>query len=918
MSIAAPAESVTRRHAIAHDASHYLLVPSSVESPETVGEVVELMQKVRSSGASLTFRSGGTSLSGQGSTAGVLADTRRHFRAIRVLDDGMRVRVGPGATVRQVNANLTRHGRKLGPDPASEVACTIGGVLANNSSGMVCGVTQNSYRTVESMVVVLPSGTVVDTADDDAEARLALADPELHAGLTRLRERVLADPASVATIERLFSRKNTMGYGVNALLDFERPIDILAHLMIGSEGTLGFISSATFRTVPVLTAVATGLAVFRTLADAAAATSVLADAGFATVELMDATSLRVAQQLPDCPDDIAILPVDQHAALLIELQAEDGATLHAELLRTAPTVDALPVVNAVVLSQEQARQASLWHLRKGLYTAVAGARPSGTTALLEDVVVPVDNLGAFCGGLIALFDRFGYENSVIFGHAKDGNVHFMLTERFDRPELLERYRAFTEAMVDLVLLFGGSLKAEHGTGRVMAPFVSRQYGDELYAVMWEIKRLFDPAMMLNPGVLLSDDPESYLRDLKVTPTVESEVDRCVECGYCEPACPSRDLTLTPRQRIVLRREMADAERAGDTALLEQLRVDYEYQGVETCAVDGMCQSACPVGINTGDLVRRLRAETAVRPAGAVWGAASRQWGAVTVAAGAALSVAKVLPAPAVRAMTAVGRSVLGADQIPLYSAELPGGGKARRPRAATDPVAVFFPACVGTMFGAPSGALPVSEAFIALCERAGLQVTVPEGIGSLCCGTPWKSKGYTAGYDRMSESVREVLTTATDGGRLPVVCDASSCTEGLAIMAAKAGFTVVDSIAFTAEHILPALTVTEPIGSLVVHPTCSSTQLGIDPDLSAIASTIAAKVVTPVNWSCCGFAGDRGLLHPELTASATAAEAAEVASAAYDAHASTNRTCELGMTRAVGEEYEHILVHLERATRHLA
>ncbi|KRC47347.1 oxidoreductase [Leifsonia sp. Root227] len=924
MSIAAPAErttgvtgatGATRRHAIAHDASHYLLIPSSVESPETVGDVADLMRRVRAAGTSLTFRSGGTSLSGQGSTAGVLADTRRHFRAIRVLDDGMRVRVGPGATVRQVNASLARHGRKLGPDPASEVACTIGGVLANNSSGMVCGITQNSYRTVESLVVVLPSGTVVDTALPDADAALASAEPELHSGLTRLRERVLADPASVATVERLFSRKNTMGYGVNALLDFERPVDILAHLMIGSEGTLGFISSATFRTVPVLGSVATGLAVFRTLADAAAATSVLADAGFATVELMDATSLRVARQLPDCPDDIAALAVDRHAALLIELQAGDAATLAAERRRTAAVLDALPVVDAVVLSPEPARRASLWHLRKGLYTAVAGARPSGTTALLEDVAVPVENLGAFCDGLIALFDRFGYENSVIFGHAKDGNVHFMLTERFDQPELLARYRAFTEAMVDLVLEFGGSLKAEHGTGRVMAPFVSRQYGDELYAVMWEIKRLFDPTGMLNPGVLLSDDPDSYLRDLKITSTVESEVDRCVECGYCEPACPSRDLTLTPRQRIVLRREMADAERRGDSELLEELRSDYEYQGVETCAVDGMCQSACPVGINTGDLVRRLRAETAAGPAAAVWGGASRQWGAVTAAAGAALTIAKALPAPAVKAATVVGRSLLGADQVPLYSAELPGGGRARRARAAAEPVAVFFPACVGTMFGAPGGALSASEAFIALCERAGVEVSVPDGIGSLCCGTPWKSKGYTAGYERMSDRVREVLTEATDGGRLPVVCDASSCTEGLALMAESAGFRVVDSIAFAGEHLLPALTVTEPIGSMVLHPTCSSAQLGIDPVLTSLASSIAAEVVTPVAWGCCAFAGDRGLLHPELTASATAAEAAEVASGSFDAYASTNRTCELGMTRAVGEDYEHILVHLERATR---
>ncbi|WP_223692861.1 FAD-binding and (Fe-S)-binding domain-containing protein [Leifsonia poae] len=909
------ADGLTRRHAIAHDASHYLLVPSAVATPEGVDDIVALFGRVREAGDSLTFRSGGTSLSGQGSTAGVLADTRRHFRRIRVLDDGMRVQVGPGATVRQVNAHLARFGRKLGPDPASEVACTIGGVLANNSSGMACGIEHNSYRTVESLVVVLPSGTVVDTAHPDVEAELARLEPELSAGLAGLRRRVLADPASVATVQRLFSRKNTMGYSVNALLDHERPAEILAHLLIGSEGTLGFIADATFRTVPVQPVAATALAVFSTLQEAAAAAPVLAAAGFATVELLDATSLRVAQQLPDCPPDIGDLAVDEHAALLIELQDASESALAAQLQRTAAVVAALPVVAPVSMTADADRRAALWHVRKGLYTAVAGARSSGTTALLEDIVVPVENLGAVCEGLIQLFARFGYENSVIFGHAKDGNVHFMLTERFDRPELLERYRGFTEAMVDLVLGLGGSLKAEHGTGRVMAPFVGRQYGDELHAVMREIKRLFDPHGILSPGVVLSDEADSYLRDLKITPAVESEVDRCVECGYCEPACPSRDLTLTPRQRIVLRREMADAEARGDTALLGELRADYEYQGVDTCAVDGMCQSACPVGINTGDLVRRLRAESVGPVESAVWNGASRVWGAVTSTASVALSAAKILPHPLVGGVTTLGRAVLGDDRIPLASPELPGGGKTRRSRTPEHPVAVYFPACVGTMFGPPAGALSVSEAFLALCERAGVEVLIPSGIGSLCCGTPWKSKGFTAGHERMDERVGSVLASATDGGRLPVVCDASSCTEGLAASAENGSMTVVDSIAFVREHVLPALTVTERIGSMALHPTCSSSQLGIDADLTQIASAIAADVTTPVDWSCCGFAGDRGLLHPELTASATAAEAAEIAGAGCDAYASTNRTCELGLTRAVGAEYEHILVHLERATR---
>ncbi|ERK69566.1 FAD linked oxidase protein, partial [Leifsonia aquatica ATCC 14665] len=301
--------------------------------------------------------------------------------------------------------------------------------------------------------------------------------------------------------------------------------------------------------------------------------------------------------------------------------------------------DALPLSLPLRFTTDAAERAALWHIRKGLYTTVAEARAPGTTALLEDVVVPVPTLLDACAGLRDLFAAHGYEDSVIFGHAKDGNIHFMLSERLGEPSGVDRYRAFTDDMVELILGLGGSLKAEHGTGRIMAPFVRRQYGDELYAVMQEVKRLFDPHGILNPGVLLSDDPDSYLRDLKTAPPVEDEVDRCVECGYCEPACPSRDLTLTPRQRIVLRRELRAAQLAGDEALAAELRDDYEYAGVQTCAVDGMCQTACPVNINTGDLVRLLRGESASRVAAGAWDAAAAAWGPVSRGGGVALTVA---------------------------------------------------------------------------------------------------------------------------------------------------------------------------------------------------------------------------------------------------------------------------------------
>ncbi len=922
-------ERALDRFAHAHDASHYLLVPQTIATPQDADAVASVFAAARAAGRHVTFRSGGTSLSGQGVTDDVLVDTRAAFRRIDVGPAGRTVRVQPGATIRQTNMRLARHGRKLGPDPASEIACTIGGMIANNSSGMACGIEDNSYRTLRSMVFVLPSGTIIDSADPDASHLLRRREPELHAGLAVLRQRLLASTSAAEIVRHQFSMKNTMGYAINALLDFEDPLDILTHLIVGSEGTLAFVAEATFDTVPVRPHASTGLLIFPSLQAATAALPALVATGLATIELMDAASLRVAQDLPDAPAAIRRLAVAGHAALLVEFHADTAADLHAREAAAADLFASLPLSTPASLTTEPAERAAMWLVRKGLYTAVAGARPSGTTALLEDIVVPVERLLPTCQRLIKLFDAHGYENSVIFGHAKDGNIHFMLNERFDDHALLARYERFTADLVDLVLAQGGSLKAEHGTGRIMAPFVRRQYGDELYEMMREIKQLCDPTGMLNPGVVLSDDPDSYLRDLKITHTVEEEIDRCVECGYCEPTCPSKDLTLTPRQRIVLRRDLAAAEAAGDTALATELRQDYEYDGVQTCAVDGMCAVACPVNINTGDLVRRLRAESRNPVLNAAWSAAARAWGPVTRVGGAALTMAKTMPAPLVSAATNVGRAVLGADTVPAYSTALPRGGQAR-PTADGDPRtadAVFFAACIGTMFGPETTShgepLGATAAFLRLAARAGVNLVIPDGLDSLCCGTPWKSKGFLDGYQSMTARVLDVLASASGGGRLPIVCDAASCTEGLQTMqqvARAAGTTApelrfVDATVFTRDRILDRLEVTAPTGSIALHPTCSTASIGADGALREIAERISDEAYVPDAWGCCGYAGDRGLLHPELTASATAAEAAEISARSFDAYASANRTCEIGMTTATDRPYQHILELLETATR---
>ncbi|WP_026818634.1 FAD-binding and (Fe-S)-binding domain-containing protein [Arthrobacter castelli] len=955
-------------HANAHDASHFLLIPAAVAIPTDAAEVGRLLRASAAEQVPLMLRSGGTSLSGQAVTDGVLVDVRKRFKRMEVLDDGSRVRVQPGVTVRMLNARLARYGRKFGPDPASETACTVGGVVANNSSGMHCGTLDNAYRTIESMTVVLPSGTVLDTGAPDADERLRTLEPELYEGLVELSRRLRSNPESAETVRRQFTRKNTMGYGLNALLDFDAPVDMLAHLMVGSEGTLGFVAEAVFRTVEKLAHTATALLVFDNLDAAAKALPALVETGAATLELMDATSLKVGQALPGAPDVVTGLEVQDHAALLVEYSAPDEANLATLQQDGLAATASLPLSAPAEFSTDPAIRAALWKLRKGLYAAVSGARPQGTTALLEDIVVPVPALAATCKELRRLFDTYGYRDSVIFGHAKDGNVHFMLTDRFASAEEQDRYSAFTEDMVDLVLSEGGSLKAEHGTGRVMAPYVRRQYGDELYDIMRSLKRLFDPDGMLNPGVILDDDPQAHLRHIKTAPAVAEEVDRCVSCGYCEPVCPSKDLTLTPRQRIVTLRAIEQARLDGDTALVAELQRDYDYESVQTCAADGMCQTACPVDINTGDLVKRLRSEANGRVENGFWNAAAKNWSAVTRGAAVALDAIAKLPAGAVVAPNRLARAMLGADNVPLYSSELPSGGTGRKRASAagsniaavgsatgTAPAfttavsetpieAVYFPACVGTMFG-PAGSgrgadgfrrsdagasgsgdaaasTGVQYSFEQLCERAGVTLHVPGGIDGLCCGTPWSSKGLAEGQATMRSRTLAALRNATRDGALPIICDATSCTEGLLAVVesdqpapGQRPLTVVDAVQFAAEQILPRLPETEKLESLALHPTCSSTKLDLNPALDAVAGAVAERVDVPENWGCCAFAGDRGMLHPELTASATDAQAADVVALDAAAHASSNRTCELGMTRATGKDYHHVLELLEERTR---
>jgi D-lactate dehydrogenase len=911
----------------ASDASPYRFVPQVVVIAETADDIAALLRYARGHHREIVFRAAGTSLNGQSQGTDILVDVRRHWTGVEVLNGGAQARIKPGTTVGHANITLARHGRLMGPDPASSSVCTVGGVVANNASGMTAGVTRNSYRLLSSLTFVLPSGTVVDTADPRADDRLRQAEPELCDGLIALKDEIERDTELVARIRKKYRLKNTSGYRLDAFLDGTTPVQILRGLMVASEGTLGFITETVFDTVPLDRFIHTAMLFFPTLRDAAAAVPLFADAGARAIEVMDDHTLRACASVAGVPADWADMPAGV-AALLVEFRAAD-TDAHNDNQRAAAAVrDKLTLVAPVAsitnrFTEDAGTINMYWHARQAFMTAVGKARPTGTTLITEDFAVLPSQLADACVALSELQRKHGFDVAVA-GHAAYGNLHFLLAFDAARPDDVQRYAAFMEDFCTMtVSRFDGSLKAEHATGRNMTPFLELEWGSRATEVMWRVKQLLDPDGVLAPGVVLNREPRAHLRGLKTIPTIEAVADPCIECGFCESVCPSRDLTTTPRQRIVLRREML--RQPADSAVMDALLESYGHDAVDTCAGDSTCMIACPVGIDTGAMMKGFRH---LRHSAREERNAARIAKAFAVAersVRATLGVADHLSDRVLEDVTSAVRQVVSPELIPEWLPEIPGPARRRLPptdRATA--AAVYYVACVNRIFAGPDGE-SVAEAIVEVSRRAGRPVWIPPDLVGSCCATIWHSKGYDEGNVVMANRIVESAWEWTDRGRLPLVVDASSCTLGIAHevrpylrpdnLRKHAALKVVDSIVWAATELLPNLAITRRIDSAVLHPTCSMRHLGDDDDLRAVAAACARDVTIPVYADCCGFAGDRGMLHKELTETATRHEAEEVTSRAFDAHLSANRTCEIGMQHATGRPYHSVLIELERATR---
>ena len=907
------------------DASLYRLVPKLVVRVDSEDEMRRILTLADQHGTPVTFRGAGTSLSGQAVTDSVLLQLGDGWRGWRIGDGAMTISLQPGIIGGHANRYLAAFQRKIGPDPASINTCQIGGIAANNASGMCCGTAQNSYRTLQSMRVMLADGALLDTGDAASRQAFSASHGALLARLDELGRRTRADVALADRIRNKFKIKNTCGYSLNALVDYEDPVEILQHLMIGSEGTLGFMAEITYRTVEEHTHKATALMIFPDIKTACEAVAALKSQPVAAVELMDRASLRSVDNKAGMPAYFKELP-EAAAALLVETRALNPAALSTQVAAVTAAIAAIPTLLPFQFTDRPEEFTRLWAIRQGLFPSVGSARATGTTVIIEDVAVSVPHLAAMTLDLQGLFDKHGYAGSIIFGHALEGNLHFVITPDFSEPAETDRYKRFMDDVCAMIVhRYDGSLKAEHGTGRNIAPFVELEWGKQAHELMREIKALFDPRNLLNPGVILNDDPEVHLKNIKPMAAVDPLVDKCIECGFCEPNCPSRALTLSPRQRIVSLREIARLQVSGEDARsLQILEESYQYQGLETCAADSLCALACPVGINTGAMTLKIRGQKCGKTAHRVGGWAAVHFSGVTTATRLGLAAANIshkLLGGSLQGALASGIRKLSGDRVPLWNPYLPTAGAMPRPEASAmpdgRPRVVYFPSCASRTMGPAQGdpeqdALPVKT--VALLRKAGFEVILPEDNASHCCGQPFASKGLSEQAEAKQREVEQALRKASRDGQDPIVFDTSPCAFRIKKNLDQTELKVYDITEFLHDFVLDRLTIHKRPETVALHPTCSTINMGLQAKLRAIAEACVDKVVVPDQVSCCGWAGDKGFSHPELNASALRDLRAALPEDCQSGY-STSRTCEIGLSLHSGRYYRSIAYLVDRCSQ---
>ena len=907
------------------DASFYRLIPKIVVQVHTEEEAVEVIRQTGKLNIPVTYRAAGTSLSGQAITDSVLMVATHEWRKYTILDDeALKIKLQPGITGARANIHLQPFGRKIGPDPASINAAMIGGIAANNASGMCCGTDQNSYKTIADIRIVLYDGTILDTSDEKSKLDFTDKHAEIIREIEKLRDKIKADNTLTERIKQKYKIKNTTGYSINALVDYEDPFDIIKHLMIGSEGTLAFTSDITYHTVVDEKHKACTLMIFETIEKACEVVPMLKKTPVSAVELLDRDSIRSIEDDPEAPSYFRTLP-ETACLLLVEIQANEQLEMNEKEAIIRKAIEPYPTIQPYKFTSDPKEYNFNWKARKGLLSSIGGLRKTGTTCLIEDVAFPIDRLGDACVALKDLFKRLGYADAVLYGHALDGNFHIVFSQDFNSTSEVQKYADMMDELADIVVnKFDGSLKAEHGTGRNMAPFVEKEWGEAAYKIMLKIKDIFDPHKLINPGVIINENPKIHLENLKPLPAANEIIDKCMECGFCEPNCVAEGLTLSPRQRIVIAREISRLKAFGeDPSRLKQMLNDAKYYSDETCATDGLCGLVCPVKIDTGKFIKHVRHEEASATAKKVASYIGNRMAGTTSAARGGLNfvhfVHSILGDTLMGGIAYTMRT-LSLKTIPKWNKDMPKGASKIKDMVINEGQVnkvVYFPSCInrsmGKSNGYEKGDVELTKKTQELLQRAGFTIIYPEGINSLCCGMAFSSKGLKEEGARKSKELEKALLKASENGKYPILFDMSPCFYTFHEAYENKDLKIYDPIEFMLDFVMPKLEIKHPRNIVTIFPVCSVKKIGMEQKLLQLAK-LCSKEVAFVDTNCCGFAGDRGFTYPELNAHGQRHLNEQIPAGCKDGY-STSRTCEIGMSEYSDINFKSIFYLIDEVTK---
>lgn len=969
------------------DASFYRQIPKVVlrsDGEEEISKIVQLCEKHK---LPFTFRAAGTSLSGQSCTDSVLIVAGKHWEKYELGENQESIKLQPGIVGARVNQILKPYGRVFPPDPASIGAAMVGGIVVNNASGMNCGVHANSDRMMLSARIILTDGTVLDTGDEESRKQFKETHPTIISSIESLRDKVRADKELTDRINKKYSIKNVTGLNLRPLVAYDDPFDIIAHSMVGSEGTLAFLSEVTMKTLKDYPFKASAMVYFMTMKESCEAVVAMKkmkageeDLEYSaenlvvkSAEMLDYKSLSSVddpvylqyKQDVDAGKIEGVQPGDYHnlTAILTETKGITHEQLLEKIAKIKECLGAFKLYIPAEFTEDPAIYGKYWAIRSGIFPSVGGTRPVGTSCLIEDVAFPIECLPEATVKLQKLIADHGYDDACIYGHAFEGNYHFILNQSFADEHEVARYAKMMRDVAKLVVEgYDGSLKAEHGTGRNMAPFVKYEWGAKAYEVMKELKAIFDPNGLLNQGVIFNNDPDCFIKCLKPLPELDYDyssvpdgghylmdpelstaketieqakrANKCIECGFCEVNCMSCGLTLSSRMRIAVQREIRYLTNTGkDDERLERLERQYKYYGDQTCATDGLCATSCPMKINTGELTHLIRQlDMNTRPVGYWLGeyAAEHMAGiksglrvVLDVAHTAHLTLGPKLMTTVCRTMNKMG--------LPLWTTAMP--KKKRQPKPSdltqfiieksippheeqhSDLKVVYFPSCINQTMGQSKSGGKIHhlvDEVIQLMAKAGYEVIFPEGMDRMCCGQIWESKGMLDIADRKSAELEAALWKASEEGKYPVLCAQSPCLHRMKKVMHK--MHLYEPAEFIMKYLVPRLDFHPIDRHIALHLTCSTRHMGVDKDMIALAKLCCNNVFLPEGVGCCGFAGDRGFTFPELNKYGLRKLRPQIEANHIEVGYSNSRTCEIGLESNTGIPYMSIVYLVNECT----